>query len=71
MSEVRTAVSLRPASYRNMAHSIRARASRLRHAAIRAELSALATDYERLADLEEDWLGALVEAMESDKTRAS
>jgi hypothetical protein len=44
--------AVRSVSFRNMADNIRARACRLRHAAIRAELSALAADYERLASFE-------------------
>ena len=52
MNYARSAVPLRAASYRRLAHNLRARASRLKHPAIRAELSALAADYERFAELE-------------------
>ena len=52
MNDGPSAIPLRSALYRNMADIIRARASRLRHPAIRQELSALAADYERLAELE-------------------
>ena len=52
MNDGPSGISMRSASYRNLAEIIRARASRLRHPAIRAELSALAADYERLAEIE-------------------